>query len=180
MAVLERLLRRSIPPKRSYLPFTERRYSGSYPLGSAQRNVNTVARFRQSPAQGISLFNRLAPKTTLNLYQDRRYWHPKGANQPARSLTENYPRIIETAPRAKPKASYIPVWKGDDYVVPHTGEILLFKHMNPFKITWENPSKMIICLRRKLRKEMMHALGIAGKKGFKPKHLTPNSYVKCF
>lgn len=180
MAVLERLFRRYIPPKTTYKPFTERPYRGSYPLGSAQRNVNTVARYRIRPAQGISLYNRLAPKTNLfTLYENRRTWHPEGAYRPSRSLVQNYPRITETPP-TRTQASYIPVWKGDDYVVPHTGEILLFKHMNPFKITWEHPLKMIVCLRRKMRKEMMHALGIAGKTGFKPKHLTPNSYVKCF
>lgn len=47
------------------------------------------------------------------------------------------------------------------------------------KIGFQQPEKMVICIRRKIRKKMMHIFNIAGKTGFKKKRLNNYSKTEC-
>lgn len=175
MSTLDYLIRRRVA--RSYYPFSQPSYRGTYPLGSARRVspwiTNTPSILRLLVTKTVLS----SPKSSLNLYEDRRLYHPEGKYRPAVSLVESYPTLTETSPnplRHKPRRI------GGDLVNPTSGEILSFGAFDPFKISWSNPWKMAICLKRKMRREVMHALGMAGKTGFKKPKFTQYSYVKCF
>lgn len=46
-------------------------------------------------------------------------------------------------------------------------------------LSWENPYDMLICLKRKMRREVMHALGIAGSHKIRKPRYTQFSFVRC-
>lgn len=168
-----------------YRPFTQPPYRGSYPLGRRVLNGNTNALLYQSLATGIkNKFKSLpVPKSTNYLYEDRRLWHPLGPRAFPKSKTQAYPKIDELPAKIKsyqyPPGS--PIRRiGNDDVDTRTGEVLYHRAYDPFKISWDNPYKMIICLKRAMRREVMHALGYAGKTGFKKPKYTQYSTVRCF
>lgn len=191
MATLDQLLRRSVTSGRYYRPFTQPRYSGPYPLGSARRvissNPNTL------PQSFPLVKNVLFSPSRLSFYEDRRRWHPEGAFASARSMVESYPQLREKPLRQRP-------FDPDPYD-PRTGEIyrdvpskkfpfstpipwrpsvLERASLDPWKMAFSEPWKVIICLKRKMRKEIMHALGYAGQSGFKKPKFTQYSQVRCF
>lgn len=50
------------------------------------------------------------------------------------------------------------------------------------KVGWANPWQIVVCVRRRRRREVMHALRIAGKKGVgagKPRRVSADSNVRC-
>lgn len=49
----------------------------------------------------------------------------------------------------------------------------------PWWYGFANPEKMVICLERKMRREVMHALGLTGKVGQKRPHYNQFSRVRC-
>lgn len=184
MPTLNRLLRRSVTP---YYPFSRSRYSGTFPLGSARRGVLYTTNTSPLNSLLVSKYVLSSPKSNnQSIYQDRRLWHPEGAYRPAVSKTESYPRLTESRPGPRsrftsPSSPFTPARRIErDFIDTRTGEILSFGHLDPFKVSWENPWKMLICLKRKMRREVMHAFGMAGKSGFKKPKFTPMSYVRCF
>lgn len=186
MASLESLLRRSAYRRvTSYNPFSQPRYSGTYPLGPARRGFFLTTNSYPLPSLLLSKNLLSSPKSKLSLYQDRRLYHPLGDNRPMASKTESYPQLTErpslSHPRISPRSPYNPIRKIErDLINTTTGEIASFGAYDPFKISWENPYKMIICLKRQMRREVMHALGMAGKSGFKKPKFTQHSFVRCF
>lgn len=191
MDLLKRALRRSMP----YLPFTQPRYRGTYPfIKNSQRviflNTNRMATLRPSPLsqKNLLLANYVSP---LSLYEDRRRWSPYQV-APARSMVESYPRIVEKSPRWKHGIPYNPETgeiqklvpskidpSGYRYITDRPGVLEKFR-LQPWKQAFENPWKVIICLKRKMRKEVMNALGYAGNTGFKKRKFNQYSYVRCF
>lgn len=49
----------------------------------------------------------------------------------------------------------------------------------PWWYGFRHADKVLICLKRKMRREIMHALGIAGKTGQKPPKFNTYSHVRC-
>lgn len=199
MATLDRLLRRAV---RGYLPFTQKRYSGFIPgippsktgpflrgslgptrLGPARRFASAKTNANLLPLQlSIQALSAHRPRTTLSMYEDRRRFHPAGVSRPLIGLTEARPRVVandypvewpEVTPdiwrKLAPKKSID--WK------KQAQESLRF---SPVPLSWEDPWRTIICLKRKIRREVMHALGMAGKTGFKKPKFTQYSYVRCW
>lgn len=81
--------------------------------------------------------------TPLQLVEDRRTWHPDGRiHRPIRMTTTQRPRL-------KPVAFSAPK----------------FKNTLPTKIGFDVPRKVAICVRRKQRKEVLHALKKTGRSG---------------
>lgn len=185
MSLLNYLLSSTSPTsrrvKRGYLPFSEPRYSGSWPFRPAGRYTSAISnayilKKAFTPKQ-IALPLR---KPGLSLIQDRRRWSPT----PDRTLDLSGRQVVPTdvSPLTKPMAFREPDWH---------------KIMNPpRKIDWRprhltnlqnapwwygflNPEKTIICLERKMRREIMHALGFAGKTGFKKPIYNSHSHVRC-
>lgn len=159
-------------------------YSRTIPLGSARRGTFATTNPYLSSLLLLNKIGLSSPKLPLNEYQDRRLWHPLGANRPAVSLTESYPQLTLKPPRRKmvvqwPPQNPIRRIHGDDINI-NTGEVVRWGAYDPFKISWANPYKMLICLKRKARREVMHASGMAGQSGFKKPKWTQYSYVRCF
>lgn len=191
MATLDRLLR-SAPRRLSpyYKPFTQRPYRGAYPLGSARRGISYTS---SSLSPGLLLIQKnpyaASPKSQLSLYEDRRRYHPLGRYRPAVSLAESYPQIVERKPWRDPGPHYPMV---DPRGVPQklvpsktdpSGWTYIADSpsvLEKWKVGWENPWKVAICLKRAMRKEVMHALGMAGKPSYKKPVFTQYSKVRCF
>lgn len=182
MAILERLLRVSRGPK-PYYPFSEPRWRGQFPFGSAKRDIFHVSNlsplYRSLSLSRLSLPSR---QSIYQLYQDRRTWHPEGAFRPAVSTRHSYPKIVDTPLRidetdrerweriSQPRRKIN--WKP---------AVLAKYKMAPGRLAFEDPNAMVICLERKMRKEVLHALGIAGS-SHKAKIHNWNAYshVRCF
>lgn len=186
MGLLDQFLRSSRPIYRAPRYLTQKRYGGTYPTGSARRvsllTPNNLSLLPLAVYKNPLLYS---PKSESNPYQDRRLWHPLGQNRPAVSKTEFRPRIEEQ-----------PFWHGDP-VDPRTGVIkkLVPSKIHPsgyvyvderpnvlekWRMGYGDPWKVIICLKRQARKEVLHALNLAGKPGFKKPKYNSTSYVRCF
>lgn len=187
MATLEGLLRGGrVYRGGGYLPFTQPPYRGGYPF-TASRGFNLTPNGLLSlalTARTISPLRRPLPSTQLSQYEDRRLWHPDGVYAWPKSKVEKYPRI--TLGSEYIPGPYEPYW-APRYPDPRRSinwpdmarkSIRLAPATNQW--SWEDPYKMIICLKRKMRREIMHALHLAGKTGFKKPKYTQFSYVRCF
>lgn len=115
----------------------------------------------------------------LNVYEDRRQWHPLGASAPARSLTESYPAMGERLPnKIRRRVINDPLpswWPQSPFKSPR---VLQQARLAPIQYGFMNPNKVVICLKRKIRKEIMHALGFAGGPVSGP-HFNAYSRVRC-
>lgn len=174
-----------------YLPFTEPRYTGSF-------NLDILTQQRVSSRHSIDFASKAMrvarPGLPLYLYEDRRRWHPLGATAFPRSVTETYPTItdvdtIPTKPYYPPgpykpgryDPSYPPDWRK---VTTPPQKVDFSKSSDQTKVYgstygFENPFRTVICMRRRIRREVMHALGFSGR-AYKKHHMSPYSNVRCF
>lgn len=199
MSSLRSLVRgRGVRRGGGYRPFTQPPYRGSYPL-APRGFITSTNRLSSDVSSGIFSSRLRAPQLNLSLYEDRRLWHPSGASAWPRSLVEKYPRVTDRS-TIRYKSQPLP-WRWGVPYDPNTGEIhrLAPSKVDPSGWTYlpdrpgvlekaralkgygfENPWKVIICLKRKMRREIMNALGYAGKTGFKKPRYTQYSYVRCY
>lgn len=177
MGLLASITRRRLRPK-PYLPFTERPWTGGYPVGAPRRFTSRKTNPYLMPGYlgqiGLSAARR---RSVLSQFEDRRTWHPQGVFAPAKSIVESYPRMMELPPE------FAPSWPARFPDVPRRidfrPKVLEQAQLQPMKYGFANPLKVIICLKRKIRKEVLHALGIAGKTGFKTPTYNAYSRVRC-
>lgn len=176
----------------TYRPYgTLPRYRGKYPFPTPRGIKATTNAF--SPASATSKLYALrasSPRSTNYLYEDRRLWTPKGQDWP-RSKTTSNTRVTDRY--ADPYREYGPPRtpfgeplklvpskvdpSGWTYIPDRPGVLEKAKYSN---YGFENPWKVIICLKRKMRREVMNALGYAGKTGFQKPKYTQFSYVRCY
>jgi len=101
-------------------------------------------------------------KVDLRLFEDRRRWHPAGLLRPAAVLGSiSSRRLVE-----RPRQSWGPA-----------------KYRDPFpslRLGFAIPEKVVVCVRRKQRREVIFATGSAGK-GARQKQRRRNymSEVSC-
>lgn len=192
MGMLDRLIRGSSRVgisrgRPTYIPYsTQPRYKGSYPFGSPGRIDLINANAGPYPLWwGLALRQNPLPlaKSSLNLYQDRRLWAP--AQKPV-SVVESYPLMAEIQPKAHTDKDWEKYWNRPAYKprVPSGGidwrpRVLNQFAIAPWRYGFANPSKVIICLKRKIRKEIMHALGLSGKTGQKRPVFNEYSHIRC-
>lgn len=181
-----------------YLPFSEPPFRGNYPLRATRGLSGTTNGLSLGHLPIKNLSPLRSPTLPLYLYEDRRLWHPEGANAYPKSIKQAYPRTIDKTPlniwpedpytpyhpmrdpfyKPQRPPSILPFRKGTDYVSPRDKNLNITRAT---PVSWENPYDMIICLKRKIRRELMHALGYSGKqirKFRKPKY-TQFSFVRC-
>lgn len=103
---------------------------------SVRRDVKIIARPR--PARHKNLKQTIINITTL----DRRNYHPLGINRPAKTLRDTTPNIV--VPTKKEKRH---------------------RQSNLARVTFANPKDVLTCLRRSVRKQVIHAKRKSGKKG---------------
>lgn len=196
MGMLDRLLRKASSPR--YYPFSQSSYRGGYPFRKAGRYDNFISNAAPySAALGLNQYALPLP-SRLSLYEDRRRWTPYEVKPPT-SLTESYIRMVDrpmkrdwpqdpfdpyhplrdpfTAPVRKSPKPFSPEWYKDPGERPEQWKVS--EAMAEGRIAFENPLKMVICLKRKMRREVMHALGLSGIKGQKSPKFNKFSTVRC-
>lgn len=97
------------------------------------------------------------PRQLLRLYEDRRTWHPE-AIRPAKSFQGPTRLTIKPA-------------------VPLKGRRLAL--YPPAGISFAAPRRVLVCVRRHIRREVLHALRKTGRSGQKPPRQTLWSSVHC-
>lgn len=91
------------------------------------------------------------------MVEDMRSYHPEGKNRPRQMTDGRMARIIKTLP-------------------PAPGNVRTPLGMMYF---YRDQNRVEECLKRHTRREIMHALGHAGKIGLGKKHFKPSSFVRC-
>lgn len=145
--------------------------TGSYRrLGRvAAANASASARSRPSVSGALPLTSktfqrrsqsREAPEPVL-LPDDRRYYHPDPV--PTYKRLNGRPARVVAAPPAK-------------RIQSSSGT--LPEQISPAALLFDNPSRVNVCVRRGVRKEVIHATGVAGSK-VKPGKYSPKSKVRC-
>lgn len=113
--------------------------------------------FRSSPARLVS------SRGFLREIEDRREYHPEGVYAPAQSTIKAARELKffsngSTRVRRNDRSSY--------------------QYPSPL-VAFASPSKVAVCIRRKQRSEVMHALGKAGKVGQRKPRFNYLSEVSC-
>lgn len=111
---------------------------------------------------------------------DRRFYHPLGKRAPlgvtlgsaanivSRPVRRSI-RVSSTARRARSRSSV-------RYVSPYTSRN---SFITPSTIAFEAPSRVVLCVRRSVRKEVMFASGKAGRRGQRPPRRNQFSDISC-
>lgn len=107
-----------------------------------------------SPIDARQELQRLRFRELMGQTEDRRRWHPEGPRRPAASFSKPRHRLKALAPKR-----------------PVLGV--------PNAIGFANPTNVLVCVRRKIRKEVMHALGKAGRGGQRRPKFNFFSKVRC-
>lgn len=137
----------------------------------AKRDANAVANpltppsltTLLSPLSPLKPIRHVTPKR-LTLIEDRRSWHPQGASAPAKSVHKSRHRLA-----LKPGASVQGVRSTPARTAPM-----------PAGIHFQAPKKVLICIRRKMRKQVLFALRKTGKGAKARKHRRSfYSSVRC-
>lgn len=95
-------------------------------------------------------------------FEDRRLWNPEGIYAPAKSFDSSRHRLVES--RTLRKVS---------------GSLRSFERFSPAAVAFARPSRVLICVRRQQRREVMHALGHAGGVGQKSPRFSEYSSISC-
>jgi len=98
----------------------------------------------------------VSPYTNYLPVDDRRLFHPLGNDRPLKTTSGG-----RVAVQARPRPS----------------ENL--KNTVPSALGFVNPARVLICVRRNRRKQVLHAKGIAGGTGFKPPKFNWTSNYSC-
>lgn len=101
----------------------------------------------------------------LVLYEDRRLWNPSKYTQPARSFFSPVHRLVVSGtPASRPR---------------DRSGLELFQV--PWRVAFGDKDRTMICVRRKIRREVMFAKGYGGGPAYKlrPPHRTEYSEVVC-
>lgn len=114
---------------------------------SGQRDNSSIARPRRLSREPS--FVTVSPTPTLNLtpVSDGRTWHPEGPNRPALS---NLGRPVHVQPVNRPGRN-LTKWQKDRF-----GDSL--RSQTKGALAFVAPSQVIVCIRRKRRKETLFAL----------------------
>jgi len=105
----------------------------------------------------------------LRLYEDRRRYDPEGRERSLRRFDGQRPRVsIARNPKVRPTR------------INHRRERLpgVWSQL-PAGVRFENPEQVLVCARRKIRREVLHALRKSGKRGQKRPRITWKSKVHC-
>lgn len=109
-----------------------------------------------------------APKLNLRPVEDRRTWHPQGKKRPAASLDAPRHRLVVSS---KPLSHPAPSRRAKPSVARAT---------LPHTVQFAAPARVLICIRRKKRKEVLFAKKLTGK-GARARRHRQSEYtgVKC-
>lgn len=142
----------------------------------------TKSRRRSDRRDDFSIANRRLPVpnnmlrptplrfTSLTDFEDRRQWHPERAQRPAISFSRARHRLEALAQPAVLKSP----GKNRD----------AFAHLRSFssvpsQVRFARSKEILICVRRNIRKEVLHAFKKSGRRGQKKPTYSWYSKIKC-
>lgn len=146
---------------------------------SRRREVSTIAN-RRLPVSSRESYYR-PPVSNINTsfgfgslreYEDRRQWHPEGSQRPARGFFNPRHRLTVIdrvhAPRT---AERVDASRSFPSLISQTRATVAFA----------DPSRTLICVRRSVRREVLHALRKTGRGsgGSRTDRWTEYSSVRC-
>lgn len=133
-----------------------------------QNNYHNKNNMRSATPLVVAKPVRLAPlsqvsSVTLRAYEDRRTYHPNPYTRPAFALPRSAAALVATPqPVRRPSKA------------THPGASL------PRGVSFAVPDRVAICVRRKRRKEVLHALKVAGGRGKqRTRRMSSYSKVSC-
>lgn len=141
---------------------SSRSRSGAY--RQTGRETNVFAR-RSLPLSDVFSIAPFVGSPLLRQIEDRRTWHPEGVARPARSFTSARHRLIALGQSSgnKVRSSSRP-WIGSSV---------------PFSIGFADARRVLVCVRRRQRRQVLHAKRIAGRRGLRPPRYNYYSGVSC-
>lgn len=98
---------------------------------------------------------------SLREYEDRRLFHPEGVHAPARSFSSTRHRLTSYGQTHKPP---LRINSPRSPIAPNIGWQSAFSQV-PAAVGFTQPSRVLICVRRAQRREVLHAKRIAGGSG---------------
>lgn len=113
---------------------------------------------------------RVTPTTILRQIEDRRLFNPTRSYSPVGTLNFTRPRVMHLESPAARKQAF----RAD----PMAHLRRLGGYVTP-KLAFSNPSKVLICVRRQMRKEILHAFNKAGKRGQRRPRFNQFSKISC-
>lgn len=135
-----------------------KRGRGNYPTANPRLPLSQTPPLATMRARQISLF------PDLTEIEDRRRWHPLGAHAPAAGLSKPRHRLKMSEPLPPNRDPF--------------GDTLRKRGSSP-TIAFSVPTPVAICVRRKQRKEVLHALKKTGKTGQKRPRRSYYSSISC-
>ncbi|QXP08043.1 MAG: hypothetical protein [Arizlama microvirus] len=136
-----------------------------------------MARKNRSPAGRVISTNTnfqlplhlLLPRSSLLEYEDRRTWHPEGSARPARSFSSSRHRLV--VQNVTPKKLF----------AKNVDNFAFLRKFPDQKavIAFQAPRRVLLCVRRRIRREVLHAFGKAGKVGQRRPRFSEYSKIKC-
>lgn len=95
-------------------------------------------------------------RLSLALFEDRRTFHPVAAQRPARSFSHPRHRLVAASvPQNRP-----------------------YQRMTA-PVAFQAPRRVLVCVRRRIRKQVIHAFGHAGRTGQKRPRRNEYSTINC-
>lgn len=139
---------------------SRRNYSNSGGRRVTPANAN---RRLPTPVTSPRSMVQLDLEDLLRQVEDRRRYHPMGESSPALSTSGRKHTLRAVAPTP----------------VPVKNVVLAKPSPFPTGVGFSAPDNVIVCIRRKKRKEVLHALGKAGKAGQKAPRRSAYSEIHC-
>lgn len=137
-----------------------------------QSQTGTVRARSQTPIANLWLPRRPVPlprsSRALLHVEDRRLFEP--GVRPFRTLRSRARLVVAPRPRAKPSVA-----KRSDAPRRHSA----FFSGVPARIAFKAPERVLVCIRRQRRKEVLHAKGKAGKVGQRKPRRSAASSISC-
>lgn len=112
----------------------------------------------------------MSPFTDLDAVEDNRTYHPEGPNRAPLSI-HHYTEF--EVPNERIRQTPRP-----NIARPYSGATQNIGSLSP-QIAFRSPNRVAVCIRRKQRKEVLHALRKAGRGGSRPRRYNRNSQVRC-
>lgn len=100
-----------------------------------------------------NIFKRSVP---ISDFEDRRHFHPEGPQRPAQTF-RGIPARFKVKVQIRSKDN-IPKLVESSYYSTGYEDV-------PHQMSFRNPDRVLVCARRQIRKEVLHALGISGRRG---------------
>lgn len=158
-------------------------------LADTHRTESRMAKSNRRRRDNNTIANRRLPPTNYKLsrddarrqlsfdffrdmrpIEDRRTWHPEGPARPARSFRQARHRLVWTNPVRKS----LPNFSSDPVNVFRS----LWRSV-PYAIGFENPDSVLVCARRRIREQVLHAFRKTGRRGQKKPRFSFYSKISC-